>query len=270
MSGTEAPGSVLAGCAIVMAHPDDEMLFASSVLGRAAKVILAFGPQGNATVTEGRGRTEAEFPLNTAEFLNLTEAGAMNRAAWPNPERTEAGLAITRPGLGLSRPAEARYRANFDALCRMLPERLAGITDVVTHNPWGEYGHEDHVLVFRAVTEVQKTLGFKVWVTSYVAPKPMALMRAEWPNLGAPTADLPTDKALAKDLMQLYIRHNCWTWHYDYIWPETERFFPWLPGHGQPVSACIQPMNILPDVTVAPMAARIAGKVWRMLSARFK
>ena len=52
----------------------------------------------------------------------------------------------------------------------LLRARLGDCRNVITHNPWGEYGHEDHVQVFRAVTALQAELGFAVWVSGYCAP----------------------------------------------------------------------------------------------------
>jgi hypothetical protein len=217
----------LTGCAIVMAHPDDEVLWASSLLDVASKVILCYGDlPGQPVFSNGRRKAVEALPLNGLENLNLTEACMFDHATWPSPEEIAEGLAPRRLPLGMHGAVMASYKSNYARLCNLLEHRLAGVSDVVTHNPWGEYGHEDHVQVFRAVEAVQKQLAFRIWVTGYASEKSITLMQRHLFRLGAPTQPFKTNKSLSNRLRQIYIENGCWTWSQLYAWPDTEWFFP--------------------------------------------
>jgi LmbE family N-acetylglucosaminyl deacetylase len=228
-SPLDPPSAPPPGCAIVMAHPDDEVLWASSILTAAGSVILCYGDfPGRPAFSQGRRNAMARFPLPQGESLDVTEATMFNHAAWPLPQESTEGLMPRRLPLRLHGAVLTAYRANFARLCQLLEPRLTGVQDVVTHNPWGEYGHEDHVQVFRAVEHLGRRLGYRIWVTGYVSDKAVLLMQRHLHRLGPPTAALSTDKALGDQLRHHYISHGCWTWPEDYQWPDTEWFFPLL------------------------------------------
>lgn len=236
------------GCAVVVAHPDDEVLWASSLLASARKTIICYGDlSGKPVFSTGRRKAVAALPLNGVENLCLTEASMFNHSTWPNPEEIAEGLAPRRLPLGLHSAVLASYRRNFSELCRLLEQHLAGIDTVVTHNPWGEYGHEDHVQVFRAVEAVQKRLGFKIWVTGYVSDKAALLMQQHLHRLGPRSRALATDRPLAERCRDIYIQNGCWTWPDAFVWPEEEWFFP-LRTDGAtsaPVTPCaVQPVQM--------------------------
>ena len=216
------------GLAVVMAHPDDEILWASSVLRRAEAIVLVYRDLPcNPSMGTGRTEAMAAFPLETLDWLEMTESGVFDSASWPEPKETEYGLYPHRM-LGLLESFDPdRYRRQFDMLRDALRERLAGKRNVVVHGPWGEYGHEDHVQVFRAVASLSDEIGFQVWVPGYFAAKSEALMRRNLKYLGAPTGPMPTDRALAAEMEDAYKRTGTWTWFDDYVWPEEEWFFPW-------------------------------------------
>ncbi len=90
-----------------------------------------------------------------------------------------------------------------------------------THNPWGEYGHPDHVQVSRVVTELGAQLGFRTHFSSYIAPRSMRFASQFIPTLRKELL-LPTDRTLAARIKAVYLEHGCWTWHTGYEPPETE------------------------------------------------
>lgn len=229
MSG--AGSDILDRLAIVMAHPDDEVLWAGSALRAAEKIVLVYGEMpGWDEVNEGRKVAMAEFPLPTLDWLQMTESGVFDSASWPEVRETEYGL-YTHPALRLLHSFDAdRYRAQFHTLREALRPRLAGIRNVIAHGPWGEYGHEDHVQVFRVVASLAEELGLRLWVPAYVAPKSEALMRRNLKYCGKPTAPMPIDGAFAEEIAQIYKRTKTWTWFDSYVWPKTEQFLPWIPG----------------------------------------
>ncbi|MFN4202378.1 MAG: hypothetical protein ACK4GM_04910 [Tabrizicola sp.] len=214
--------------AIVMAHPDDEVLWACSALRAARKIVLVYGELPCAPdLTAGRQKAMAEFPLPTLDWLEMTESGVFDSASWPEPRETGYGLYPHR-ALGLLQSFDPdRYRGQFGALQQALRPRLAGMTNVIAHGPWGEYGHEDHVQVFRAVAGLAGELGFRLWVPGYVAPKSEALMLRNLKYCGRPTPPLPIDAVLADEIAQIYKRTGTWTWFDGYVWPKSEQFLPW-------------------------------------------
>ncbi|MDH3379919.1 MAG: hypothetical protein OEQ39_23600, partial [Gammaproteobacteria bacterium] len=116
--------------------------------------------------------------------------------------------------------------------------------DVFTHNPWGEYGHEEHVQVFRAVDSIREKLGFRLWFSNYFSNKSYGLMLRYIAAIDSGHISLKTRPALGMRLQAHYTRNGCWTWYPDYEWPETETFIPW---HGNldapPRAGRIIPMN---------------------------
>ncbi|CAN5710582.1 hypothetical protein BH23PSE1_BH23PSE1_02480 [soil metagenome] len=269
-------------CAVVMAHPDDEVLWASAVLGRAGRIVLCFGEVASKpALGAGRRRAMAAFPLPGAVHLDLAESEVFGGADWPLPEETPAGLAVRRRPGAMAGFSQARYEANQARLAGLLTERLRGCADVVTHNPWGEYGHEEHVQVLRAVAAAQASLGFRIWVTGYCSDKSAPLMRRHLARLGPPTPPLPTDPALGDRLRRLYQETGCWTWFDDYVWPETEVFYPWPAGAGTgaetappPRPGAVHPLNHVwlgwtKPPPPAPLPVRLARRLARPLRRRF-
>ena len=81
---------------VVVAHPDDEVLWFASVLPRADNVILAFGPYGQVPhLGVARDEAVAELPFPTT-FLRLEEAGSYATANWDSPVPTPNGIALDR------------------------------------------------------------------------------------------------------------------------------------------------------------------------------
>jgi LmbE family N-acetylglucosaminyl deacetylase len=218
------------GLFIVMAHPDDEVLWACSLLRQAERIVLLYGGMKNAPkLTAGRRAAMEAFPLPTLDWLDMQETGIFDSASWPNAKETDYGL-FPHPMLRLlSEFDPERYRDQFLPLQARLRERLTGARNVVVHSPWGEYGHEDHVQLFRAVAGLAEEMRFRVWVPGYFGPKSEALMRKNLRFFGQPTEWMAIDKPLAEEISQIYKRTGTWTWYDDYVWPDRERFLPYFP-----------------------------------------
>jgi len=143
----ESPATVLEHSAIVVAHPDDEVLWFCSVLHEVDHVLFCYEAlPGHPELSRARSRLAAEYPLENVTRLLFDESDAFNCADWENPVLTRYGLEVHEPASSLSRYAEL-----FPELVRRLTVELAPFRTILTHNPWGEYGHEEHVQVHRAV-----------------------------------------------------------------------------------------------------------------------
>lgn len=235
---------ILEGLAIVMAHPDDEVLWAGSALKAAEKIVLVYGEWPGANiVSAGRRAAMAEFPLPTLDWVQIPETGVFDSASWPEVRETEYGLYPHRALAILDNFNPVQYRAQFETQREALRGRLAGIRNVIAHGPWGEYGHEEHVQLFRVVASLAAEMGFRLWVPAYVGPKSEALMLRNLKYCGKPTRALPIDQDFAQGIAQIYKRTQCWTFFDGYVWPKTEWFLPWVP-EGLPEGQHATPADI--------------------------
>lgn len=214
---------------VVAAHPDDEILWLSSVLAQADKIVLCFGaPYGNPKMAASRQRAVAALGLANLADLAIPEAGVRKLVDWAEPMLTATGMAIAEA------EGQSRYDANFGPLLERMRPLLAGATDVYTHNPWGEYGHPEHVQVHRAVARLQTELGFTLWFSNYVAPLSLPLAR----QIGvrpcwAEQRLMRPDIELAKRLRRIYLRHGAWTFSRLHRWPAAETFYAQTAGERQ-------------------------------------
>lgn len=257
----------LSNACIVAAHPDDEVLWFSSIVTRVARTYICYLGNPNRPAL-GRGRKAALDAPPLADFasLGLDEADVYDLARWPDPDPTPAGLALDK---ARDAATQNRYRHNFARLTEELAGRLAGFDTVFTHNPWGEYGHEEHVQVYRAVRQVQDRLGFRLWCSAYAGSRSQALMARCLAGARVESVTLDTDAGFARQVAQRYKENGVWTWFDDYVWPERESFLRFIPpGAGRHAPRPI-PLNYLemgrPPV---PLADRTLRGLARKLRSR--
>jgi LmbE family N-acetylglucosaminyl deacetylase len=212
--------------ALVAAHPDDEILWLSPAVAAADPLVLCFGaPFANPARAASRARAVAALGLPRLVNLNLPESGARPHVDWTAPHLTPFGIGIT------DLAARARYEANFHSLVERLRPLLQGVEAVYTHNPWGEYGHPEHIQVHRAVAALQAELGFTLWFSGYVAPLSLGLARQlEAEPLWREKRVAAPDVRLARRLRGVYLRHRAWTWSPFHIWPAWETLYAQPPG----------------------------------------
>ncbi len=211
---------------VVVAHPDDEILWLSSVVASADRIVFCFGdPFGKPLMSAARRRAVAALPLTGLVDLKLPESGAGFLVDWARVRPTCAGVEIVEAG------ARARYEGNYAKLIRALRPLLIGCRDVYTHNPWGEYGHAEHIQVYRAVVALQAELGYVVWFSNYVgsASWPLAQRLSATPCWTRRRKVRP-DLATARGLMRIYRRHDAWTWKRFHRWPAHETLYAQPPG----------------------------------------
>ncbi len=217
--------------AVVVAHPDDETLWLSSIVASADRIVLSFGAVfENARLSEGRRQAVVALPLAGIVDLAIPESGTGflidPKAAEPAP----TGIRIADAA------ARERYDANYWRLLERLRAALAGFRDVYTHNPWGEYGHPEHIQVHRAVAALQSELGYTLWFSNYVGAASWSLARrlageVRWTQRRTAQPDLVT----ARRLMRVYRQHGAWTWNPAHRWPARETLYAQSPaGRGVP------------------------------------
>ena len=248
---------------LVVAHPDDEILWFSSILDHCKRVLVCFGPSATSAESwdAGRAAVMESYPLAKAKFLKLRQSNAFEGANWNRPREADSGLHLRR------RRARGPYQRNARELRRILEEELNQENLVITHNPWGEYGNEEHVQVFRILMALQQELGFELFVDSYVSNRSVTLMaRCEHSLQGNPVVR-ETDTAMAHRLKKLYLENGCWTWLDDYEWPEYESFYSVArPGGATgPATTASVPLNYITFTFNQSRLRKLASKlVWQL------
>lgn len=211
---------ILHKSALIAAHPDDEILWFSSIVDKVDQVVICFVHHDSRPVwTRGRLNSLQQYPLKTLSYFDLSASETLNGADWWNPAATDIGIEISN-----QRVSQEKYRYNFPVLQAKLRENLKNCRNVITHNPWGEYGHEDHVQLYRAVKSLQPEMGFTVWFDSYCSNKSLRFMAEYASGFGCESLQLDTNRQLAWDIAEIYKKNKCWTWYESYEWPETETF----------------------------------------------
>lgn len=224
---------------LVVAHPDDEVLWFSSLLSDIDKIVILFKDlRAEPELGPRRARAIAELPFEVA-CLEIPEVGTYGLADWKRPVRSPYGMVLDRAG---SRADASRdYEANFHTIRTRLRRHLSAGLNVFTHNPWGEYGHEDHVQVYRVIESLRAEMGYALWVSSYISSRSQPLADKYAPGAPDPICRrIDTGKSMR--IAGIYQRHRCWTWADDWMWDAQEYFL-----------SC--PVDSAPDARASPIAA---------------
>ena len=187
----------LTRAAVVVAHPDDEILWFSSLAPKVRRIVMCYGAiSPRSQRAENRRKLVEAYPLDTVEFLDLPIPGA----------------------------AAAADPLHLAALADRLGPALEGITTVFTHNPWGEYGQADHRRVHAAIEALRHDHGFAVYVSGYVARHQRAELDLALRRGVGDVVSYPTAKTEIGRIVRLYKAHSCWTWTPHWSWPKREHF----------------------------------------------
>lgn len=147
---------------VVAAHSDDEILWMDPVIGNAMEVVIV-------------GHSVAASQANAIEY-NLQDAKFYNNRSIP----ITYAFPVVTDQQRIDEVANTCYRdlelydlqATWDALWPVLWDAKGrGMTRVVTHNPWGEYGHPHHRLLSDIVRWMAWYLDIDVWYDSVVKTK---------------------------------------------------------------------------------------------------
>ena len=205
---------------LVVAHPDDEVLWFSSILERVDRVVFCYlDCESIPLCSEGRRKSLSEYPIKNIFWANIDESGVFNDNNWHNPETNEYGLKIFKKGL-----SEKRYRENYSELKQGLSRKLKSYDNVFTHNPWGEYGNEEHIQVYRVVKELQEQMEFDLWFSNYCSNKSFKLMLRYLPGFDVEYVTQRTNKVLSHSIERIYKKNGCWTWYDNWEWFDNETF----------------------------------------------
>ncbi len=117
------PAEALDNALLVVAHPDDEILWFGSVVERMARIVIVFEDHPEeAELGAARRRALAHHPLaSRIESLGLTETGTFDAMDWARPAIGPRG-----PELG-DQPGAAAMRNIWEPLSNKLDTLLADV-----------------------------------------------------------------------------------------------------------------------------------------------
>jgi len=206
--------------AIIISHPDDEVLWFSSVLKKAHDIVIVFNDYSpNEKLGIGRQEALKNHPCKSLVTLAIDEPISYDKTTWSNPTLTDYGVQLQNP------ECDKSYQETFNEVVNALTTYLteAQPTTVFTHNPWGEYGHEDHIQIYRALEMLQASFGFQLLVSCYSHSK--TLMKLEINKLSNTFYIGQPNLQIYQQVKQLYLDNDVWTWHDNYVPPKNEYFF---------------------------------------------
>jgi LmbE family N-acetylglucosaminyl deacetylase len=242
---------------VIVAHPDDEIIFFSSILKNASKIVTCFGKSDDQNVNIGRQKLKTQMPLNNFLFLDLVESAVFNSANWKHPNCITEGIEVKKN--------KNAYQENFQNLKLQLSKVINYGETIYTHNPWGEYGHEEHVQVFHAIMALATDLNLKIFVNSYVSNKSYSLMIMKQHLLSDEKHINTPDLELASVLKKIYQSNSCWTFYDNYCWPKTELFYRVIIDKTYTKTTNTKtsspPLNILSGNYKTTFFKKLAGKI---------
>ena len=174
---------------IIVAHPDDEIIFGFGVIKQAKRIICC--------VSDGN----QDLPKCTSWHRSW-----MYRQA----ALEEVGKLLGIEIINLC------YNSEFS---RLPSEEITKLTDkisalikdeevIFTHNAWGEYGHPDHILVH----DIIKKTGKKILTTDIMLDSDFTGFR-KYKILEPEICQVVTnDQELHLKCQSIYKKYKCWTW----------------------------------------------------------
>ena len=125
---------------IIAAHPDDEILWFSSILKEVDQVIICFSDElADPSFGAQRKKSLLSDPLENVSYLDLTSIGVLRPQSFVSPNFNQYGIELVGKDAAYS-SHKNKYKENYYELKKNLTPILRRYQNVITHNPWGEYG----------------------------------------------------------------------------------------------------------------------------------
>ena len=264
---------------LVAAHPDDEILWFGGVVADVGDVVTVFEDfWPDPAIGPARREALEVFPRKIRS-LGIAESASYGCADWTAPVCTEHGLALNAKFGGRNMKQRLMYARGkapdpiredgYARTARQIEQRLRpllrGKRNVFTHNPWGEYGHEDHVQVFRVLDRLRTEIGFKLWMSNYCTERALPFACTYFGNAAGQSLRRKPNLAFIEEAVDAYKRTDCWTWDDDWVWFPEETYVeaPREQKVGRPQD-WLMPLNFFtidtPKVSVPPrIEERVGG-----------
>lgn len=204
---------------LVVAHPDDEILWFSSILTKVDAIIICFGnPKNDPDMSARRLTAIGQITLPNIIYLNLTEAGQPKEIDWDNSSRENL--------LFHNQETKTQFLLNDRILLDQLSPLLNKASNIYTHNPWGEYGHHEHIQVHSVIKTLQRNFHYTVHFNNYVSARTRQLASTISKTQEFDTCyNLKTNRSLYKKISAIYKRNQVWTWYQEYALPLHDTYF---------------------------------------------
>lgn len=213
--------SFLKNGVLVVAHPDDEILFFSSIMDEISTLIICFSKVPNdLNISHGRKKAIAQFPLKNVNLicLDINESKPKNPPLnWINIKESEFGVRGGYDGNS--------YKQNYILMKKKLNNFIHPNNEVITHNPWGEYGNAEHIQIFKVIFDIAKEKKIKMFVNGYFSNLTISYSKRKQYLLNPSGYYLRTNKNYFYLLRQHYLLNSCWTWSKKYKPPSIECFY---------------------------------------------
>ena len=206
---------------LIVSHPDDECLFASSILDKISTLIICFSKiPKRKIISQGRAKALDSFPIKSIKIINLSITQSLESIFpqnWFHIQDKFSGINGGYKGIS--------YDANYFKLIKELDRHIPKNSTIVTHNPWGEYGHGEHCQVFKACFEIANKKKSRLFVSGYISNLSRFYALKKIHLLIPKIYSYQTNKELFNLLRNHYLLNNCWTWYKNYKLPEIECFY---------------------------------------------
>jgi|TARA_R100000455_G_C6237708_1_gene97496 hypothetical protein len=196
---------------MVMAHPDDEILFGWPVFfdpKYKKKLLICSSDYNNPERAWCKYRKKSLFKVCYEEGVPV-ECLDYNSSFY----RT-----VTRRPKSVPRSEYGDAQAPFRKMCDTISERIKQLQDsydyIFTHNPFGEYGHMDHKLLFDIVTETtcKDVLITDINLPSNWAGKKDFTSKKNVLYYRHKVEDCRIDKDKYRNYENIYKNDKVWTW----------------------------------------------------------
>lgn len=199
---------------MVMAHPDDEIIFGWPILqdnNIDKKILICSSDFNNPERAWCKNRKQALYEIGSFVGSEETICLDYNSEFYRQP---------TRPIPGNAPEADGMVAGHWRNMCTDFVEhinRMSGDCDAIfTHNPYGEYGHIDHLLLFDLII---KNIDKPLLITdirqnsnwSHVTRKSDRIESMYYHSLMK--KDCKLDKILLNFCQLKYESLNAWTWN---------------------------------------------------------
>lgn len=193
---------------VVVAHPDDEILWASSIIKNAKKVIICFGKTSSEMISEGRKGFSIKAPKNFF-FLNIPEPNDITFDYFPIKSQTSDNNS---------------YLSHFYSNIKEILLELIDSKIVYTHNQWGEYGHLQHIEVNKIVDYICQKKKLKLKVFGYYHFRTIFRRNHFFKKYNVKVEKKEVSKEHFFLIKKQYIENKCWTW-FDTYKPKSYEYF---------------------------------------------
>lgn len=189
---------------LLIAHPDDEALFAWPVLDRVKKIVCVSNDKTNASRHWCRDRG-----------LCLNSVGEL------------LGAEVVQYDLDSEFYRLPTRGGELKAIATNVMDDLRGSDIIYTHNGWGEYGNIDHILCHHIARTLQAQTGCQLLISdiaqeiNWLPVRPWAL--ESYDDSGADNrvaahgqhTIFDIDRPLFGRIKAIYDARGCWTWAWE-------------------------------------------------------